>query len=233
MAVALFWSIHFVIILQPIIGIFRNSIAFLVSIVQPSNLFFLVILTLLIKTTSIINVSTGTGSSSFSTRTLAADKSVHTLFAGRAGDCWELQFMPSLNVNLGSLLGELQNLRALFLAPPSTSFVSPSAFGSLWVIDPKAISSHQKRECACPILNMYYANGCWQRPTSKHHLPASSRVPFLFQSNQKRGTNAAMIHELFKLIKNPYDEGTDEQDEKYYRRAHDDALTASGTAFMS
>jgi len=42
-----------------------------------------------------------------------------------------------------------------------------------------------------------------------------------------------MIHELFKLIKNPYDEGTDEQDEKYYRRAHDDALTASGTAFMS
>ena len=150
MAVALFWSIHFVIILQPIIGIFRNSIAFLVSsIVQPSNLFFLVILTLLIKTTSIINVSTGTGSSSFSTRTLAADKSVHTLFAGRAGDCWELQFMPSLNVNLGSLLGELQNIRALFLAPPSTSFVSPSAFGSLWVIDPRFRKMRGTEKAVC------------------------------------------------------------------------------------
>jgi len=43
----------------------------------------------------------------------------------------------------------------------------------------------------------------------------------------------SMIHELFELIKNPYDEGTDEQDEKYYKRAHDDALTAGGTAFMS
>mmetsp|Transcript_9876 Transcript_9876/g.14353 ORF Transcript_9876/g.14353 Transcript_9876/m.14353 type:complete len:736 (-) Transcript_9876:398-2605(-) len=42
-----------------------------------------------------------------------------------------------------------------------------------------------------------------------------------------------MIHELFNLIKNPYDEGTDEQDEKYYRRASSEALKKGGVAFMS
>jgi len=42
-----------------------------------------------------------------------------------------------------------------------------------------------------------------------------------------------MIHELFELIQNPYDEGTPEQEEKYYRRAPDKALVQGGTAFMS
>lgn len=43
----------------------------------------------------------------------------------------------------------------------------------------------------------------------------------------------SMIHELFDLIQNPYDEGSDEQDEKYYRRASEEALKSGGTAFMS
>lgn len=43
----------------------------------------------------------------------------------------------------------------------------------------------------------------------------------------------SMIHELFDLIQNPYDEGTDEQDDKYYRRASEEALKSGGTAFMS
>ena len=42
-----------------------------------------------------------------------------------------------------------------------------------------------------------------------------------------------VLHQLNDLIKNPYDEGTEEMHEKYYRRAPDEALTAGGTAFMS
>lgn len=43
----------------------------------------------------------------------------------------------------------------------------------------------------------------------------------------------SLIHELFELIQNPYDEGTDEQERTYYRRAPDETLHAGGTAYMS
>ena len=39
--------------------------------------------------------------------------------------------------------------------------------------------------------------------------------------------------ELHDLIQQPYDEGSDDQVKKYYRRAPERALTAGGTAFMS
>ena len=58
----------------------------------------------------------------------------------------------------------------------------------------------------------------------------SPMLPFLVQSSD---VDESMVHELFTLMQNPYDEGTDEQDAKYYRRAPDDALKAGGTAFMS
>jgi hypothetical protein len=41
------------------------------------------------------------------------------------------------------------------------------------------------------------------------------------------------IHDLFALLQDPYDEGTPEQQERFYRRAPDAALKAGGTAFMS
>jgi len=55
-------------------------------------------------------------------------------------------------------------------------------------------------------------------------------LPFMPKSNE---VDESMIHELFSLIQDPYGEGTEEQDEKYYRRAPDEALKAGGTAFMS
>jgi len=58
----------------------------------------------------------------------------------------------------------------------------------------------------------------------------SPMLPFVVQSSE---ADESMVHELFELIQNPYDEGTEEQDEKYYRRAPDEALKAGGTAFMS
>lgn len=47
------------------------------------------------------------------------------------------------------------------------------------------------------------------------------------------GQDESVIHELYDLIQNPYDEGTDRQDRRFYRRAPDEALRAGGTAFMS
>lgn len=41
------------------------------------------------------------------------------------------------------------------------------------------------------------------------------------------------IHELFRLCKDPYGEGTADDHQKYYRRAPDESLRAGGTAFMS
>ena len=41
------------------------------------------------------------------------------------------------------------------------------------------------------------------------------------------------VHELFELIKDPYSEGTSENNKKYYCRAPDESLKAGGTAFMS
>jgi len=43
----------------------------------------------------------------------------------------------------------------------------------------------------------------------------------------------AMIHDLLALVEAPYDEGTEEQHHRFYRRAPDEALNAGGTAFMS
>lgn len=59
----------------------------------------------------------------------------------------------------------------------------------------------------------------------------SPMLPFLAKSNNP--VDESMIHELYALIQDPYGEGTDEQDAKYYRRAPDEALKAGGTAFMS
>ena len=42
-----------------------------------------------------------------------------------------------------------------------------------------------------------------------------------------------MIEELLDLIEHPCDEGSEEQQSKYYRRSPDEALKAGGTAFMS
>ena len=58
----------------------------------------------------------------------------------------------------------------------------------------------------------------------------SPMLPFMLKSNE---VDESMIHELFSLIQDPYGEGTEEQDEKYYSRAPDEALNAGGTAFMS
>lgn len=41
------------------------------------------------------------------------------------------------------------------------------------------------------------------------------------------------VKELFDLIKSPYEEGTSQQTESYYRRAPDSSITKGGTAFMS
>jgi len=43
----------------------------------------------------------------------------------------------------------------------------------------------------------------------------------------------SMIRELYHLIQNPYDEGTKEQEEKYYRRTPEEARFLGGTAHMS
>jgi uncharacterized protein YdiU (UPF0061 family) len=45
--------------------------------------------------------------------------------------------------------------------------------------------------------------------------------------------NEDIIKEMNELIQTPYDEGTSKQELLYYRRAHEDALTLGGTAFMS
>jgi serine/tyrosine/threonine adenylyltransferase len=41
------------------------------------------------------------------------------------------------------------------------------------------------------------------------------------------------LQELYELIQKPYDEGSDDQIKKFFRRAPERALTAGGTAFMS
>lgn len=64
--------------------------------------------------------------------------------------------------------------------------------------------------------------------------PSSMQPPMMpFIPKVTEEADESMIHELFKLIQNPYDEGSDEFDAKYYRRASDEALNAGGTAFMS
>jgi len=43
----------------------------------------------------------------------------------------------------------------------------------------------------------------------------------------------SVLHQLNKLIQSPYDEGSDEDHQKYFLRAPDEALRTGGTAFMS
>ena len=43
----------------------------------------------------------------------------------------------------------------------------------------------------------------------------------------------SVLQELYELIQKPYEEGSDDQIKKYYRRAPERALTMGGTAFMS
>ncbi|KAL3823432.1 hypothetical protein ACHAXA_010192 [Cyclostephanos tholiformis] len=47
------------------------------------------------------------------------------------------------------------------------------------------------------------------------------------------GGDYSGVHDLFRLIKDPYGEGTVDDHDKYYRRAPDESLRAGGTAFMS
>lgn len=63
--------------------------------------------------------------------------------------------------------------------------------------------------------------------------PSSNQSPLFPIKIKSDEGDESMIHELFDLIKHPYDEGTSEQDEKYYRRTADEALKKGGTAFMS
>ena len=51
--------------------------------------------------------------------------------------------------------------------------------------------------------------------------------------NDAANGDMAELERLFEVIKNPYDEGTAQQDEDYFRRAPTDALTKGGTGFMS
>jgi len=61
--------------------------------------------------------------------------------------------------------------------------------------------------------------------------------PIRKQTNTLKTTleknDESMIHELYQLILNPYDEGTKEQEEKYYRRTPEEARFQGGTAHMS
>ena len=54
--------------------------------------------------------------------------------------------------------------------------------------------------------------------------------PFSFKEVK---ADYSVIHELFELCKDPYGEGTPENQKKYYRRAPSESLRAGGTAFMS
>jgi len=69
---------------------------------------------------------------------------------------------------------------------------------------------------------------------SKASPSTVSSSPSIFKPSAKSSqSDESLIHGLFELILNPYDEGTEEQDTKYYRRAPDAALKAGGTAFMT
>lgn len=64
--------------------------------------------------------------------------------------------------------------------------------------------------------------------------PSSMQPPMMpFIPKVMEEADESLVHELFQLIQNPYDEGSDKFDAKYFRRATDEALNAGGTAFMS
>jgi len=54
--------------------------------------------------------------------------------------------------------------------------------------------------------------------------------PFSFKAVKP---DYSIVQELFELCKDPYGEGTPENQKKYYRRAPAESLSAGGTAFMS
>ena len=49
----------------------------------------------------------------------------------------------------------------------------------------------------------------------------------------QQNKDESKFHTLFQLIQHPYDEGTQEEEDLFYRRASDDHLLMGGTAFMS
>jgi uncharacterized protein YdiU (UPF0061 family) len=51
-------------------------------------------------------------------------------------------------------------------------------------------------------------------------------------SSAQRGEEAELLS-LYSLIQRPYDEGSDHESSRFYRRAPDEALDAGGSAFMS
>ncbi|CAB9519967.1 UPF0061 protein YdiU [Seminavis robusta] len=56
----------------------------------------------------------------------------------------------------------------------------------------------------------------------------------LVEAYSKAGLgDESTLQELYELIQAPYEEGSDDQIKKYYRRTPERALTAGGTAFMS
>jgi uncharacterized protein YdiU (UPF0061 family) len=55
----------------------------------------------------------------------------------------------------------------------------------------------------------------------------------IFGIDERQTNDESEISELFDLIQNPYDEGRDDHDRRFFRRAPDSALNAGGTAFMS
>jgi len=54
-----------------------------------------------------------------------------------------------------------------------------------------------------------------------------------FASLKNEPNDESKLFELYDLIQNPYDEGDDNQDRRFFRRTPDSALSAGGTAFMS
>jgi uncharacterized protein YdiU (UPF0061 family) len=82
------------------------------------------------------------------------------------------------------------------------------------------------------LANPKYTLREWMLVDAYTKADSSSMSNAIFDiSNQS--TDESEIHNLFQLIQNPYDEGTDEQDLQYYRRAPDKALKQGGIAFMS
>ena len=49
----------------------------------------------------------------------------------------------------------------------------------------------------------------------------------------QQNNDESKFHALHELIQHPYDEGTQEEEDLFYRRASDDHLLTGGTAFMS
>jgi len=68
---------------------------------------------------------------------------------------------------------------------------------------------------------------------SKASLSNSQSSSIFKTTSTQTQSDESVIHELFELIQSPYDEGTEDQNKKYYHRAPDTATVAGGSAFMS